>query len=169
MTTMGLAFRTFFRLFGDAPFAERVKALFADGPPAEPAAGGIAEKRSAALTLLATLQREARLLDFVMESLDDYGDAQVGAAARDVHRDLGVVVKRVFAPVPLAGGEEGSRVAVPAGFDPARYHLTGNVAGEPPFAGTLRHHGWKAGKCEMPAWTGNADSAMVLAPSEIEI
>lgn len=174
MTTLGLAFRTFFRLFGDAEFAERVKALFTEealsAEGAAPAAAGkIAEKRSAAVTLLATLQREARFLDFVMEPLDDYGDAQVGAAARDVHRDLGVVVKRIFAPEPLASGEEGSRLRVPSGFDPARFRLTGDVAGEAPFEGTLRHHGWKAKQCEMPAWTGGADSALVVAPSEVEV
>jgi len=167
MTTLGLAFRTFFRLFGDADFAERVRALFTE--EAAPAAGAVVEKRSPAVTLLATLQREARFLDFVMEPLDDYGDAQVGAAARDVHRDLGTVVQRIFAPEPLTGDEEGSRVRVPAGFDPSRYRLTGNVAGEPPFEGALRHHGWKAGKCEMPAWTGGADSAQVVAPSEVEV
>ncbi len=168
MSTLGLAFRTFFRLFGDAEFAERVKALFTEEtPPAE--AGKIAEKRSAAVTLLATLQREARLLDFVMEPLDDYGDAQVGAAARDVHRDLGTVVKRIFAPEPLSKAEEGSGVRVPSGFDPARFRLTGEVAGDPPFEGTLRHHGWKAQQCEMPAWTGGADSALVVAPSEVEV
>ena len=168
MTTLGLAFRTFFRLFGDPDFAARVKALFAE-ETAPAAAGAVAEKRSAAVTLLATLQREARFLDFVMEPLDGYDDAQVGAAARDVHRDLGAVVKRIFAPEPLAGEEEGSRVRVPAGFDPARYRLTGDVTGEAPFEGTLRHHGWQAKKCEMPAWTGGEGSALVVAPSEVEI
>ncbi len=168
MTTLGLAFRTFFRLFRDAPFAERVKALAAAEEPAA-VPGAVVETRSAALTLLATLQREARFLDFVKESLDGYGDAQVGAAARDVHRDLGAVVERIFAPEPLAAEAEGARVRVPAGFDPARFHLTGEVAGEPPYEGTLRHHGWKAKRCEMPAWTGRAESAMVVAPAEVEI
>lgn len=174
MSTLSLAFRTFFKLFGDAEFAERVKALFGTEPAPEPEASPrpadrIVDQRNAAVSLLATLQREARFLDFVMESLDGYEDAQVGAAARDVHRDLGTVVGRIFAPVSLASETEGSPVQVPSGFDPARYRLTGDVAGEPPFDGTLRHHGWKASKCEMPAWTGSADSAMVVAPSEVEI
>ncbi len=170
MSTLGLAFRTFFKIFGDKEFAERVKTLFdGDALPEGDAAPRLEDKRNAAVSLLATLQREARFLDFVMEPLDDYDDAQVGAAARDVHRDLGKVVERVFAPVPLAEEAEGSRVRVPAGFDPARYRLTGDVAGEAPFDGTLRHHGWKASKCEMPAWTGSAESAMAVAPSEVEV
>ena len=171
MTSLGLAFRTFFKILGDSAFAERVRAALAgDVEPAEPAAGApITDKRSSALTLLATLQHEARFLDFVMEPLDGYQDAQVGAAARDVHRDLGTVVKRIFAPEPLAGEEEGSRVRVPAGFDPARFRLTGEVAGEPPYEGTLQHHGWSAAKWEMPAWTGDPDAASVVAPSEVEV
>jgi hypothetical protein len=47
--------------------------------------------RSEALTLLATLQREARFVDFIKESLEGYSDAQIGAVARDVHRDCGKV------------------------------------------------------------------------------
>lgn len=171
MSTLGLAFRSFFRIFSDKGFAERVQALFTDPalPEGESAPARIEDKRNAAVSLLATLQREARFVDFVMESLDGYDDAQVGAAVRDVHRDLGKVVERIFAPEPLTGDAEGSRVRVPAGFDPARYRLTGNVAGEAPYEGTLRHHGWQASKCEMPAWTGSADSAMAIAPSEVEI
>ena len=174
MSTLGLAFRSFFKIFSDGDFAEGVKALLSGesasaGEAAPRVSGQITDKRSAAVSLLAALQREARFLDFVMESLDGYDDAQVGAAVRDVHRDMSKVVERIFAPEPLTGDAEGSRVQVPAGFDPARYRLTGNVAGEPPFEGTLRHHGWKASKCEMPAWTGGADSAMAIAPSEVEV
>ena len=53
--------------------------------------------RSEAITLLAALQREARFVDFIQESLAGYTDAQIGAAARDVHRDCGTVLKRMFA------------------------------------------------------------------------
>ncbi len=170
MSTFGLAFRTFFKIFSDGDFAERVEALFTGGAlPEGDAPAVIVDQRNAAVSLLATLQREARFLDFVMEPLDGFEDAQVGAAARDVHRDLGKVIGRVFAPEALAGQDEGSRLRVPAGFDPARFRLTGDVAGEAPFEGTLRHHGWKASKCEMPAWTGGTDSAMVIAPSEVEV
>lgn len=181
MTTLGLALRAFFNVFRDALFAQRVRGWLAAGGSPESAGAeapggvdaaavsGVSEERNAALTLLSTLQREARFLDFVMEPLDGYDDAQVGAAARDVQRDLGGVVRRIFAPRPLAEDDEGSSVRVPSGFDPARYRLTGEVTGEAPYSGTLRHHGWQAGQCEMPAWSGRAESAMVLAPSEVEV
>ncbi len=173
MTTLGLAFRTFFRIFSDAGFAERVQALDSEDPtpPRLEATAPVqlVDRRDSALTLLSTLQREARLLDFVMEPLDAYDDAQVGVAARDVQRDLGKVIRRIFAPRPLAEETEGSVLNVPSGFDPARFKLTGEVVGEPPYNGTLRHHGWQASKCEMPAWSGDEASAMVVAPSEVEV
>ncbi|MEM7354350.1 MAG: DUF2760 domain-containing protein [Acidobacteriota bacterium] len=180
MKTLGLALRAFFRVLRDARFAEQARGWLLEGAPADgggdavsaatPAAPTQVEaKRSAALTLVSTLQREARFLDFVMESLDAYDDSQVGAAARDVQRDLGSVVRRIFAPEPLRSEAEGSSLQVPAGFDPGRFRLTGDVAGEPPYSGTLQHHGWQAGQCEMPAWSGDAEAAMVLAPAEVEV
>ena len=39
-------------------------------------------QRDGALALLALLQREGRLVDFLREPLDGYGDADIGAAAR---------------------------------------------------------------------------------------
>lgn len=125
--------------------------------------------RSEALTLLAALQREARFVDFIMEPLGGYDDAQIGAVARDVHRDCGKVLQRLFALQRVLSEEEGADIEVPAGFDAGRYHLTGNVAGEPPFRGQLVHHGWEATSCELPAWSGAAASARVVAPVEVEL
>ena len=126
--------------------------------------------RSEALTLLATLQREARFVDFVKEPLAGYSDAQIGAVARDVHRDCGSVLQRLFALKPaLKEEEEEVEVEVPAGFDAGRYRLTGNVTGEPPFRGRLTHHGWEAGKCNLPAWSGSDAAARVVAPAEVEL
>ena len=125
--------------------------------------------RSEALTLLATLQREARFVDFIMEPLGGYADAQIGAVARDVHRDCGKVLQRLFALQPVLSEEEGVDVEVPAGFDAGRYRLTGNVAGEPPFRGQLMHAGWEATSCELPSWSGAAASARVVTPVEVEL
>jgi len=125
--------------------------------------------RSEAITLLATLQREARFVDFIKEPLDGYSDAQIGAAVRDVHRDCGKVLDRLFAIQSLISQEEGSTLEVPAGFDAGRYRLTGNVAGNPPFHGRLVHHGWEAGEVQLPAWSGTPHSARVIAPIEVEL
>jgi hypothetical protein len=125
--------------------------------------------RSDAVTLLSTLQREARFVDFVKEPLDGYSDAQIGAVARDVHRDCGKVLDRLLAVCPVVQEEEGAAVDIPAGFDAGRYHLTGNVVGDPPFHGRLVHHGWEATKLELPAWSGSESATRVVAPVEVEL
>ena len=118
-----------------------------------------APTRSDALTLLATLQREARLIDFFMEDLAGYDDAQISAAVRDVHRDCAAALERMFALRPLRSQEEGSHVEIPAGYDPVQITLTGNVTGQPPLRGTLVHHGWQAMQCELPEWSGQEESS----------
>lgn len=125
---------------------------------------------SAALTLMAAFQREARFLDFLQEDLSAYDDAQIGAASRDVHRLCREVVARMFAPAPLLDGEEGTPVTLPEPLNPAQFSLTGNVSADPPpTRGTLIHHGWRATKCEIPQWTGTAEDAEILAPAEVEV
>jgi len=125
--------------------------------------------RSDALTLLATLQREARLIDFIKEPLHNYTDTQIGAAARDVHRDCGAVIERLFAIRPLVSENEGAEIEVPFGFDTGRYRLTGQVTGVPPFHGQIVHHGWEASRSELPTWSGSKMAERVVAPIEVEL
>jgi hypothetical protein len=61
---------------------------------------------------------------------------------------------------------EGAPVTVSPGFDAHAVRLTGNVTGNPPFSGVLRHHGWKATQVRMPAASGDAT---VIAPAEVEL
>lgn len=177
-----LAIRVFFRTLFDADVARDVARVL-QGPEAagaavaEPASPAAVRQppapprpaRSEALTLLATLQREARLVDFVKEPLDSYTDAQIGAAAREVHRECGKLLERLFALRPVLPDQEGAEVAVPAGFDAGRYRLLGNVTGQPPFRGRLTHHGWEATSCELPSWSGSGPAARVVAPAEVEL
>ena len=125
--------------------------------------------RSDAITLLAALQREARLLDIVNEPLDGFSDSQIGAAARDVLKNSGAVIERIFGVEPLTTVADGNPLATPAQFDPAQFRLTGNVTGAAPFRGIVAHHGWKATRCEIPQWTGSATDALIIAPIELEI
>lgn len=177
-----IAFRAFFLAVFSGSAAGRIASALQDESPAQltgpsqtpkPAAAvpkpPPAPSRSEAITLLATLQREARFVDFITEPLDDYSDAQVGAASRDVHRDCATVLKRLFAPEPMLSQEEGSQVEVADGFDPAAYKLTGNVTGSAPFTGQLVHAGWRATKCDLPSWNGNAETALVIAPADVEL
>jgi hypothetical protein len=177
-----LAIRVFFRTLFDADVARQVAEILDKGKTAgaatgEPVPGRKAEQPRAprpaapsdALTLLATLQREARFVDFVKEPLESYSDAQIGAAAREVHRGCATVLERLFALRPVLCDEEGAEVEVPAGFDAGRYRLVGDVAGEPPFHGRMTHHGWEATTCELPTWSGTAATARVVAPVEVEL
>jgi hypothetical protein len=173
-----VAFRIFFLTLFRAPVAEEAQRLLAGKPvprlpveePPKPRPVAKPEPpRSEALTLLAALQREARFVDFIQEPLDGYSDAQIGAAARQVHDDCRKVLDRLFALRGLVDQPEGAEVDVPPGFDAGRFRLTGNVAGEPPYRGRLVHHGWEAGQCQLPAWSGSPNSARVVAPAEVEL
>ena len=174
-----LAFRVFFKVMFNGEFASAVEsaesgppALEAPKPEPKPQPKPEAPKppaRSEALTLLATLQREARLVDFLQESIEGYDDAQIGAAVRDVHRDCAAALKRMFDLRPLVEGEEGDSLEVPAGFDSGSYKLVGNVTGDPPYRGQLVHPGWLASCCKLPAWNGSDASARVVAPTEVEL
>jgi hypothetical protein len=174
-----LAIKVFFAIVFRADVAKQAARILIAESPAEtgrpdrpePAAERPAPRpsRSDAVTLLATLQREARFVDFIQESLDSYSDAQIGAAARDVQRDCGRALQRMFEIRPLLDQQEGARVGVPVGFDANRYRLTGNVTGEPPYEGSLAHHGWEATRCELPTWSGSDDAVMVLAAVEVEL
>ncbi len=186
MGRVSTAFRAFFGSLFNGDTATRVsQALSSKGLPTpvpvatptahEPTPVAIKKPepkkptQSEAITLLATLQREARLIDFLKEDLSGYADEQVGAAVRAIQRDSAKVLDRFFALQPVVADEEGAKISVPAGFDAARYRLTGKVTGNPPFAGTLQHHGWEATKCELPQFTGSDSAAKTVAPAEVEV
>ncbi|MDM0053536.1 DUF2760 domain-containing protein [Variovorax sp. J22R115] len=122
----------------------------------------------AALQLLALLQRDARLIDFVGEDLGSYADAQIGAAARLVHEGCAKVLREHFSIVPVRDEAEGGRVTLQAGFDAAAVRLTGNVVGQPPFNGSLRHRGWRVTEVRLPKLAERHDTR-VVAPAEVEL
>lgn len=182
-------------LDGQPPATEKISA---DQPAAEPAAPVTLSKprpvpkpaatRSEALTLLAALQREGRLVDFLREDLGGATDAQIGAVARDLQRDCRAAVERFFAIAPLSEQAEGSRIELPAGYDAARYHVLGKSGGaagssntggnidcepesdglEAAVCGVVLHPGWRATKCDVPTFTGPESGHLVIAPCEVE-
>jgi hypothetical protein len=140
----------------------------AAGPEDRPRVSAAQQHRDGALALLALLQREGRLVDFLLEPLDGFSDADIGAAVRDVHRGCRKVLDQHLALEPVMPGSEEARVAVPKGFDPAEIRLIGEAKGEPPFRGTLRHHGWRVVDARLPALADGVDRA-VIAPAEVEL
>lgn len=121
-----------------------------------------------AVYTLVLLQREGRLIDFLLEDVDQYQDAQIGAAVRQIHAGCRRVLDEHFAVAAVRGEGEGGSVEIPAGFDPSHVRLTGNVTGEPPFRGTLRHRGWRVTNVRLPERHAQLDPA-IICPAEIEV
>jgi hypothetical protein len=128
-----------------------------------------AELRSeGALGLLGLLQREGRLVDFLRETLDQHADAAIGAAVRDIHRGCKKVLDEHLRLEPVMPGREEGPVVVPRGFDPTEVRLIGKTGGDPPFRGTLVHHGWRAVDVKLPTLSDGVDRR-VLAPAEVRL
>jgi hypothetical protein len=120
------------------------------------------------LYLLTLLQREGRLMDFLGEDLSVYDDNQIGMAVRSIQENCKAAVDKQLHPKAVMDAEEESEVTVASGFDPNAIKLVGNVTGEPPFKGILRHKGWRATGMEIPA-LADKDDPLVIAPAEVEI
>lgn len=117
---------------------------------------------------LTALQREGRLLDFFEEDLTLYDDEQIGAAVRSIHEDCKKTIKKYINLKAVIAEEEGDEILIEKGFDIDSIALTGNVSGDPPFKGVVRHRGWKAGKKELPKLSDIQD-ATIIAPAEVEV
>jgi hypothetical protein len=180
MSRFVLAWICFFRiLFGKQLPADAAKFLPAPEnkalpPPApakepeKPKVGASQQHRDGALAFLALMQREGRLVDFLREPLDGFSDGDIGAAARDVHRGCRKVLEQHLSLEPVMPGAEEEKVSVPKGFDPAEVRLIGEAKGEPPYRGTLRHHGWRVVDAKLPTLADGVDRN-VIAPAEVEL
>jgi hypothetical protein len=163
---LGLACRAFFRVMGDPALAERVRPLLEPAPVEE--AKRAPRLSPEPLRLLTLLQREGRLLDFLLEDIQAAPDEQLGAGVRELHRKSQAVIKEHLVLEPVLAKNEGETVEVPPSFDPSAIRLTGNVTGQPPFQGTLQHHGWRVKNYTLPTPPEGQDQ-FVLAPAEVEL
>jgi hypothetical protein len=178
VTRLWLAIVCFFRVVFDPGFARGVRALKAaasevpeeptseaEKVPAQPAGGA---DRTGALAVLALMQREGRLVDFLQQEIDAFKDAEIGSAARVVHAGCRKALLAHFKIVKIRPEAEGATVTVPEGFDGRSVKLTGNVKGSAPYRGVLRHAGWRAESVELPALVAGYD-ASIVAPAEVEL
>ena len=120
------------------------------------------------LHLLSVFQREGRLMDFFFEDLNHYEDSQIGAAVRSIHENCKKVVDRAISPESVIGEKEGDQITIQQDFNPSAIKLTGNVTGEPPFKGIVRHRGWQTKRLEMPTLSSSQEPG-IIAPAEVEI
>jgi hypothetical protein len=135
--------------------------------PAATAPGAVPKSSDGALQMLSILQRDARLIDFIMEDIAAYSDDQVGAAVRGLHDQARESIARYVKLEPVIDGVEGTFTRPPTS-DPAAVKFIGNVPAGTPTGGLLRHKGWRAGKLSLPAINPKQDAA-IIAPAEIEI
>ncbi len=63
---------------------------------------------------------------------------------------------------------EGSTIKVPVGYDPTQIKIVGQVRGDPPLSGVIRHRGWKAHKRSLPKKVGE-QSSDIICPAEVEV
>jgi hypothetical protein len=164
LARLGSAWRAFGRVLGDAGTAGRVEAVLT--PPPEPPKP--ARPSPEPLRLLTLLQREGRLLDFLLEDIAAASDEQIGAGVRELHRKAQAALKDHLMLEPVLPQNEGETVEVPPGFDPSAIRLTGNVTGQPPFRGTLQHHGWRV-KDYTLADPPEGQDPFVIQPAEVDL
>lgn len=157
MNRLWLALKVFWRTLVDPDFATRVEPLFHNAPAGPD------------LRVLALLQRDGRLIDFLEEDIDGYADAQIGAAVRDIHRGCRKSLRDYLTIEPIMNAAEEERVTIAPDFDPAAIRLIGNVNGAPPFQGVLKHHGWRVKAVHLPVLPVARDETSVLSPAEVEL
>ena len=121
-----------------------------------------------ALQMLAILQRDSRLIDFLMEDISPYSDDQVGAAVRNIHDQCRDTLDRYVHLTPVIDGVEGTFTKLDTS-DPHIVKLLGNVpANGKASGGLLRHKGWRADRIELPE-LATGQKAAFIAPAEIEV
>jgi hypothetical protein len=152
----------------DVGFAAKLQAIVAgaDVKPLEPPKP--ARPDGAPLRMLALLQAEARLVDFLMEDLSGAGDAQIGQAVREIHKKAAAALRQHTTIEPVLTGVEGESTTIPSGFDPSAVRVVGNVTGSPPFTGSINHPGWRVKELKLAAPPEGADE-FVLQPAEVQI
>jgi hypothetical protein len=144
------------------PASVQAQAPARPAPPVRTAEDG-------AVQMLAILQREGRFIDFLQEDLSMYDDAQIGAAVRSIHEGSRKALREHLRLEPIYEEAEGSTITVAPGFDAQTVRLTGNVAGDPPFTGALRHRGWRVASVELPQPSTARGRETVVAAAEVEV
>ena len=176
---LAYAFRCFFSVLSNGeipaeiapelvPELAQPMPVFEWAPELETPAPESPESVDRAVQMLALLQRDGRLIDFITEDIAPYQDAQIGAAARDVHESCRKAIDHYLTLEPVIASEEGQPVTVEPGFDPAAIKLIGNVTGRPPLRGLLRHRGWRVARVDLPPLP-ESDGRLIIAPAEVEI
>jgi hypothetical protein len=152
----------------DPAFAAKLQAILAGAEikPVEPPKP--AKPSGAPLRMLALLQAESRLVDFLLEDIQGASDQQIGQAVREIHKKAQAALKQHAVIEQVLPGKEEDKVTVEKGFDPSAIRVVGNVTGEPPFTGAINHPGWRVKELKLATPPEGADE-FILQPAEVQI
>jgi hypothetical protein len=171
MLKISMAFRCFFALLMHGQISPELMSELGlmrkrDEKPMPPPPP-IVKVSDGALQLLGILQRDGRLLDFLLEDIAPYSDEQVGSAARSMQGPCREALNRYLTITPVIDGVEGTFVQAPS-KDPAAVKFLGNVPAKIPSGGLLRHRGWAVTDTRLPVLAPK-QNVSVLAPAELEV
>lgn len=152
----------------DPAFAAKLQAVVggAELKPVEPPKP--TKPSGAPLRMLALLQAESRLVDFLMEDIQGFSDEQIGQSVREIHKKAQAALKQHAVIEQVLPGSEGDNATVQPGFDPSAIRVVGNVTGAPPFTGAIQHPGWRVKELKLATPPEGADE-FVLQPAEVQI
>jgi hypothetical protein len=126
------------------------------------------QAQSEVVTLLGIFQEKGRFIDFLMEDITPYSDADVGGVARAVHQGCKEALSEHFHIEPISTEGEGATITVPAGYSADEFRLVGNLSGEAPFTGKVVHKGWKTTSVKLPRVL-KTDRLPAIAPAQVEV
>lgn len=179
---LGLALRAFWLALFDRDAGEQIAILLdaptgalvdqqptvtRDAPITKPPPTQSSPAQNPAITLLATLQRDARLIDLIYENLDQYQDAQVGAAARPCLKQCRQSLDRILKIEKLVTAAENDTITVPADAAVSRFRWIGESSSSKTSTAKLVHPGWQAASIQLPQWSGQAEDAEIIAPAQV--
>lgn len=150
---------------------QAIKAFFrvlARGESAPPPENAFQASAEPGVQVLALLQKEGRLLDFLREDISGFSDAEVGAAVREIHAGCRRFLDERAQLEPVLEAAEGETVEIPSDFDPSAIALVGPIPAEGPYRGVVRSRGWRVRSLNLPTVAPEAD-ASVAARAEVEL
>jgi hypothetical protein len=134
-----------------------------------PVAKSETETDGSAVQMLAELQKEGRLIDFLEEDLSQYEDEEIGSSVRTIHEGCKKVLDHCLDKEKIIDQEEESSVRVNGDYDVHELKLSGRVSDRFPLKGVLVHPGWKVTSFKLKERSSHPSAQQVLAPAEVEI
>jgi hypothetical protein len=155
-------------LFMGKNIPEAPKPAVAEAVKPVPTSAPQNQSQAEVVTLLGIFQEKGRFIDFLMEDITPYSDADVGGVARAVHQGCKEALNEHFRIEPISSEGEGATITVPAAYSADEFRLVGNLSGEAPFTGKVVHKGWRTTSVKLPRIL-KTDHLPAIAPAQVEV